>query len=343
MRQTLYPVVPTTGEIPGGKELESLDFITNEKIANHLDKIAGLFEKAKDSQRVFAYAKAANGVRNHGIPVAKIDLKAGDIKYVGPSIVQLIDEFLETGTTTRYQTLKAQFPDLPDLSDLERIPGVGPRSAEKLYEQFHVTTVAEVEKLLIDGKIDDEKLKKAVAYISNQAERIPFSEAFLISRTITQFLELVAKDIVVRVSTAGSLRRQTPTIKDVDILVAVEDQHREQLRLKIKENWPADIYADGPTRTRLRIENRGCDIIYTNPKCWGAALNYLTGSAQFNVKVREFASKQGVKINEFGAWDKKTGSLISALPEEEDLFRMLGLKWVSPMERTPDRNLEEVK
>ncbi|HEY5018990.1 MAG TPA: DNA polymerase/3'-5' exonuclease PolX, partial [Streptosporangiaceae bacterium] len=62
---------------------------------------------------------------------------------------------------------------------------------------------------------------------------------------------------------------------------------------------------------------------------WGAALQYFTGSQAHNVRVREIAVRQKLKLSEYGLFDTATGDLIVSRTEHE-VYQRLGLAWVPP-------------
>ena len=62
---------------------------------------------------------------------------------------------------------------------------------------------------------------------------------------------------------------------------------------------------------------------------FGAALAYLTGSKKHNVRLREMAVRQGLKINEYGIFREEDDRRWAG-EEEEDIYRILGLPFVPP-------------
>jgi DNA polymerase (family 10) len=64
-------------------------------------------------------------------------------------------------------------------------------------------------------------------------------------------------------------------------------------------------------------------------KSYGAALQYFTGNIDHNVKLRGIAIKKGLKLSEYGLFDRKTNRFVAGRTEEE-VYRKLGLKWMPP-------------
>ncbi len=46
---------------------------------------------------------------------------------------------------------------------------------------------------------------------------------------------------------------------------------------------------------------------------------YFTGSKAHNIRIREMAVRKGLKLNEYGLFDAKTGKLLAAETEESRL------------------------
>ena len=67
------------------------------------------------------------------------------------------------------------------------------------------------------------------------------------------------------------------------------------------------------------------------PGSWGAAMHYFTGSKSHNIRMRERAIKQGMKLNEYGLFDANDKKV--AGPVEEEIFEKLGLPFIPPVLR----------
>src|SRR6266542_4986156 len=105
---------------------------------------------------------------------------------------------------------------------------------------------------------------------------------------------------VLRVEVAGSLRRMKPVVHDMDLL-ATGEEPAEIARAFAKLADVAEVAAAGDTKVSVRTrDGYQVDLRAVRPEVWGAALQYFTGSKEHNVKIREFAVKQGLKLSEYG-------------------------------------------
>jgi len=90
------------------------------------------------------------------------------------------------------------------------------------------------------------------------------------------------------------------------------------------------VYRQGRERVHLRV---------VPLDAWGAALQYVTGSAAHNVAVRQIAIKQKLKLSEYGLFDAETNQLIASRTEEE-VYERLGLAWIPPAMREDHGEIE---
>ena len=81
------------------------------------------------------------------------------------------------------------------------------------------------------------------------------------------------------------------------------------------------------------------DLRVVPPDSWGAALQYFTGSQAHNVRTREIAVREKLKLSEYGLFDVESGELIVSRTEEE-MYRRLGMAWMPPTLREDGGEIE---
>src|SRR5947208_8231164 len=92
------------------------------------------------------------------------------------------------------------------------------------------------------------------------------------------------------------------------------------------------VLAQGPTKASVRVQaDLQIDLRVVEPKSWGAAMHYFTGSKAHNIRMRERAIKLGFKLNEYGLFDGGDNYVAGA--EEEEIFAKLGLPYIPPVLR----------
>jgi DNA polymerase (family 10) len=133
---------------------------------------------------------------------------------------------------------------------------------------------------------------------------------------------------------AGSFRRMKETVGDVDFLVSVVEDHRENANAKIIDyftNMPEvrDIIGKGSAKAFVRLRNGiQADLLVVPEDSFGAALQYFTGSKEHGVAVRKVALSRGLKLNEWGVFDDKNQRVGGQT--EEEVYRVLGMEWIPP-------------
>jgi len=309
----------------------------NPEAAQIFAQIANLLEiKGENPFKVRAYEKAAQTIQDLPEDLASFREKQPLTKIpgIGESIAQKIDEILNTGKCQFHQDLLAEMS--PGLIELLRIPEVGPKTVQLLYEQLGVSTVAELEKAVKKhllrglkrmGAKTEENILEGIARLRQQGERRPLAVAFPHAQEIVEALK--AQTPVDQIEMAGSLRRMKDTIGDIDILVTSQ-QPEKVMEVFCSLPMVKKILAQGTTKssviTNLDIQ---VDVRVLKPDCFGAALQYFTGSKAHNIKLRELAVKRGLKISEYGIFKVKGNKRLGGETEEE-IYDALGLPCPPP-------------
>lgn len=153
-----------------------------------------------------------------------------------------------------------------------------------------------------------------------------------------QIAEEVLKELqphCYRVEIAGSIRREKPLVKDIEI-VAIPKPYEVGLFAngiaQVVNQWPK-VKGELPCLYTQRILPSGIklDLFFATPDNFGLQLAIRTGSAQFSHEVlakgwvkKGYRSENGMLIK--GDWKRP-------VPEEIDLFNILGIPWVDPKDR----------
>jgi DNA polymerase (family 10) len=129
------------------------------------------------------------------------------------------------------------------------------------------------------------------------------------------------------------------TIGDIDILVA-SDTPDPMMEAFANLSYVDRVIARGETKTSISTtKGLQVDLRVIPPGCWGAALQYFTGSKAHNIRTREIAVRKGIKLSEYGLFDAKSGDLVVAETEEE-VYDRLGLPWIPPTLREDRGEIE---
>lgn len=319
----------------------------NLEVAKILYEISALLElKGENKYKVAAYAEAARRIENLSEDIEKLfkERKLHEIKGVGESISQKIAEYLTTGKVKYLEELRKEIP--PELLELEKIPGVGPKLAYRLYQELGIKDIDSLEKAAKEGRIRllprlgekvEQNILEGIKQIREKSERIPLGVALPIIEEILSFLS--DNPYIKNITPAGSVRRRKETIGDIDILITTQDIEKVNESLKKLPILKA-IIASGPTKTSINVEpGIQVDFRVVEDKCFGAALQYFTGSKAHNIKLRELALKKGLKINEYGIFRIEDNTRLGG-EKEEDIYEILGLQFIPPELREDQGEVE---
>ena len=318
----------------------------NIEVAELLSEIADYLEFADDTFRVRAYRKAAlviDGL-SEDIEQAWKENRLTELPGIGEGIAKKIDEFLKTGKLKYIDELKKKTP--VDMEELGAIEGLGPKTILKLYRELSVKNTAELEKAARQGKIQqikglgpvvEQNILKNIEFARKTSERVPLGFALSSAEEAVRMLKTLKE--VNRASIAGSARRMKETIGDVDILVTSKAPAKV-MEFFTKMPNVADVLAKGETKCSVRLkEGMQVDLRVIDDEIFGAGLLYFTGNQQHNIVLRRLAIEKGLKLSEYGLFDKKTNKRVAGRTEEE-VYKKLGMAYIEPEMREDEGEIE---
>ncbi len=314
----------------------------NAEIARALERIVTLMEiRGEEYYRVLAYQRAAESVAAAGRPVADMeDIK--ELPHVGGTTAEVIRELAEDRTPQILAELSEEIPS--GLVEVTRLPGVGPRTAGRLWKELDVTDVEQLAELdaarIADlkgfGKKSAEKIVRAAETYNSTERRMLLDEATALGEGLLSFVR--SHPATERAEVAGSLRRQKETIGDLDIVAASTDPHALADAFASAE-FVSEVVAHGDTKVSVKTGQIDVDLRIVEPEAYGALLHHFTGSQAHNIVLRERAVKMGINISEYGLAKAGTGDY-KPVASEEELYGKLDLPYIPPELREDAGELE---
>jgi DNA polymerase (family 10) len=322
---------------------------TNSEIAAALDELGDLSElDGAAVYRVVAYRNAAKAVRD--APVSVLGLarqgRATELPGVGKIIEEKIIALADEGAIPATVKLRAKFP--PGVIDMTHLPGLGPKRVRRLYEELGIDsldtlrTAAEeqkVRKLKGFGPKAEEAILASLR-LSGAGERAP---RVVLDRALAVADPLIAalRDHPAsrHVELAGSARRMTDTVKDLDVIATATDPltlARAATTLDLIESAGNATEAGVKLRTHTGIR---VDLRIVAPDQFGNLLQHLTGSKEHNMALRDAAVRKGLHVSEYGVLDDATGETYRCATEHE-VYARLGLEYIEPELRENRGELE---
>lgn len=317
------------------------------EIASLFNQMADLLEFRGDNPfRIRAYRKAAQNLESLTEDVERLSQqdRLTDIPGIGADLASKIKEYLTRGSVREITQLKRTVP--AGIFALLEIPGVGPKTTKLLYERLRITSVSQLEAAAHAHKLcrlpgfqekKEQNVLKGIEVVRKGHERMHLGLALPLARYIVEVLKALPE--VKRIATCGSLRRMKETIGDLDILVTT-NAPGWVMQAFTTAKFCARVLAAGETKSSiLTPEGVQVDLRVVEPVCFGAALQYFTGSKEHNVHLREMAVRKGLKINEYGVFSVKTRRRVAGR-EEEEVYQALGLPWIPPEIREDTGEIE---
>jgi DNA polymerase (family 10) len=311
----------------------------NATIAALFDELADLYElDGAVVHRVLAYRNAAKSVREAPRSVAAMtrDGKVTELPGIGRTLEEKIQALIDTGSIPAVEKLRARFP--PGLVDLTRLPGLGPKRARRLYDELGIDSIETLRAAAETNKLRDvrgfgEKFEESVLTALDAGAGAAPEERVLLSKALDVGDEIVAAlrahPASDRVEIAGSARRMTDSVKDLDIIATASDPGAllaafGELDVIETSGSPGDNAARARTHTGIKVDLRVVD-----PDQFGNLLQHFTGSKAHNVGLREAAVRRGLHVSEYGILDDSTGDT-HRFAQEEEVYAKLGLPWIPP-------------
>lgn len=315
-------------------------FVTNVEIASLFRSVAAALELTPGDNRfkIIAYERAADSIEHASSEMKDLwdDHQLDSVSGVGASITGYLHELFTTGQVEHFQKILKKFP--PALFELLQIPGVGPKTAQKLCKALGISKAhGAIQKLQtaakkghvakIDGFGEDSQTEilTGIKEYLGRSKRMLLPQALSLSQDLIDWLK---KDpAVIKVHALGSLRRSAATVGDIDISVATNEPKKVIAHFCAYPKKIRVLEAGEHTASLILPGECQIDLMVQRPQSYGSLLQHFTGSKHHNIALRELALKKGLSLSEYGI---KTKSGLKEFATEEDFYAFLGLEYIPP-------------
>jgi DNA polymerase (family 10) len=320
-------------------------------VAEQLELLADLLEiEGEASFRVLAYRRAATRIRETAGSVAELALagRAKELQGIGKTIEEKIVQVVEDGEMHALTKRKKIIP--PEVVSFMRLPGLGPKTAARIWQELGVTTIDELKRAAEQeqlrtlaglGAKTEERILKALAEKKQEpSDRRLLGDGLRALLAVVEVLQ--EHPAAVKVSEAGSARRRKETFRDLDIIATAKDPEA-LIDYFTRLKWVIEVVAKGPTKaTVLSNEGLRFDLRVVPPESYGNLLQHFTGSKDHNVALRERAVKDGLSVSEYSITVVETGEELT-FAEEEQVYERLGYQSIPPELRENSGELEAAR
>ncbi|WON73153.1 DNA polymerase/3'-5' exonuclease PolX [Nitrosospira sp. Is2] len=308
----------------------------NADIAAIFEEIADLLEiEGANPFRIRAYRNAARTIGELSTEAYAMVEKDEDLTRfpgIGHDLSEKIKEIISTDHCALLDRLRTELP--PAVTELLRVPGLGPKRVRHLYHDLDVQTVEQLYSAARQGRIHtlagfgektELNILQAVELHTDPIRRFKLAVAAQYAEALRSYLAAVPG--IKQVTVAGSFRRMRETVGDLDIIVIAAPGSNVMQHFTAYDEV-AEILMVGPTRASVLLKcGLQVDLRVVPEESYGAALHYFTGSKSHNIAVRQIAQKRGLKINEYGVYRGKTRI---AGETEESVYRAVDLSYIPP-------------
>ena len=227
------------------------------------------------------------------------------------------------------------------LDTLQNIYGVGPKKAQDLVAAGYTTIAGLRLAAGKDAKLLNKNQLIGLEYYEQLLQRIPRAEMDKHAARL-----MAAKPPSLEGVIVGSYRRGRPDSGDIDMLIRTATAGADAAAaltdfvtaLKTS-GYITEVLAHGDHKCMAICQlssgkGRRLDLLVAPPAEFPFAVFYFTGSDTFNVAVRAHALSRGFTLNEHAITQVSTGKQVSGVKTEKDIFKLLKIKWVEPVDRT---------
>ena len=321
--------------------IEALDILLKDRQAK------GEIWKAKAYKKALATIRAFEGPIKDAADVDALNLGKG-------AIADKAMELLSTGQVQAVKLVDTFQIELNDAMDLlQGVAGIGQVKARELVIKHGVRTIDD---LRANETLLNEKQQIGLRHYEHFKARIPRAEMNKHAALMAAVIPTVHAGITYEIT--GSYRRGEKDSGDIDVLITCADPTVCQdggatLINAIVDRLKADSYLYetlakgekkymGVCKLKRHQTYRRFDLIFATPEAYPFTLLYFTGSASFNILMRNHALSKGYSLSEYGLKSQKAGQPdadISQFRTEENIFAFLDLVYVTPDKRTKTASL----
>ncbi|WP_089285441.1 DNA polymerase/3'-5' exonuclease PolX [Anaerovirgula multivorans] len=307
------------------------------EVSKILEEIGVLLEiQGENPFKTRAYFNGARVVEQleEDIGVLVEEDRLHGIKGIGKALQKKITELVSTGKLHYYDDLRAKTPE--GIFEILKIPGLGPKKVKVLYDELDITTVGELEYACLENRLIDlkgfgektqNKILEGIDHIKKYRGQHLISTGMIFGNKVIE--DLKKHEAMIRISLAGSIRRQKEIIKDIDILGSCrEDKRKEIMDFFTSLEDVEKVIAKGNTKSSVVLwSGINVDLRLVDDEEYPFALHHFTGSKEHNTAMRHRGKAFGLKINEYGIFkeDKRID-----VKDEKEFFSVLNLQYIPP-------------
>ena len=283
----------------------------NPEIADRLDAFAALLELGDANPYTpRAYRRAAETIRGAAVPVAELvrSGRARELRGIGPGIEARLHELVETGEIAELAALERELA--PDLVGLGRYLGLGAKRSVDLARALGVRTADELREAAAAGRlrsapgIGPKTEARLLEALAQEAE--PRSRQGLLLDRAWELVGGVAPAL--DGEPAGDVRRWRDSCERLAVVCRAPDPRPALARFEALPQIVAVVERGERRALGVTVEGVPVELVAAEPGRFGTALVRATGSPAYVEALEPLPDA----------------------PDEDALYRALGLPWCPP-------------
>ncbi len=329
-------------EVPAPKAGATGPGVDRHLAALVLDEIGALLRLQDDDPfRAAAYRTGARVLDrlDGGLGDALESGELAEVNGVGPGIIRVLQEMVETGRSRLYDRLREETP--AGQAQLRAVSGLGPKRVQTLVERLGIDSLAALREAATAGRVaalpgfgpaTQERILAGIPFVERSAGRRRQPGAFSAAERLVGHLETLP---VLEVALTGEVRRRCETAGAVDVLVVSDscDAVLDDVAGLPVLRDPRRVGAGGgPAGRPVLVEGELADgmvvrVRCVRPEAAAAARVVDTGSAVHVAALAERADERGLRLDGNGLWRDDARVEVD---DEAALYAALDLDWIPP-------------
>jgi DNA polymerase (family 10) len=290
-------------------------------IARALDEISNYVELSEANRfKAIAFERAAHSIRALDEEPADL-IAAGTLTKtpgIGKATAAIIEELVRTGASQYLEELRKQYPE--GIFELFRVPKLGLKKIALLHEKLGIGNLDELESAARAGKLaklkgfgvkTEELILSGIEKARRRESHFLLPVGVAVGEQLREHLAAIAE--VENAEVSGSVRRRLEVIRNVNVVIATNDQDSVVRALEKLVERVERI--DDDTVKAFAQNEIDVWFHFTSVAEFGATLLRTTGTKEF---VDAFLAR---------------GGTLDAARTEKEVFDRAGLTYVEPERR----------
>lgn len=259
---------------------------------------------------------------------------AAEVEGVTPEAMGVVRELADTNSASLLETLQEETPE--GLMEMLRVPGLGPSRIRQIHEGLHIETLRELEVAAADGRLASlprfgektaERIALGIASLRESGAYVLYEHGHAEAERLRVLIG--AQRDVLELAVAGSIRRRTDVVRDVDIVAAVRGSPTVVATALSHMDGVRDVIGGGGASVALRLTNgTRLDLSCVRPEQFALAHWRATGNDAHVRAVTEYAAAKGFALTGDEMRDGRGAPC--SVKTEHDLYLQLGLAYIEP-------------